>query len=79
MLHVLPAGAAFDLTTRTLVRQRRRRGPPEEAAELAVAGRDLRQMARDIAAGDVSPSLRRRRPHAAADQTDARPRRRPVA
>ncbi len=35
---------------------------PTESAELAVANRDLRRLARDIAAGDISPSqLRRRR------------------
>lgn len=57
---MLPEGATFDLTTRTLV-------PPEtevdpsEAAEIAEAGRDLRKLARDIAAGDVSPSMLRRR------------------
>jgi hypothetical protein len=35
---------------------------PGEAAELALAGHDLRQLASDIAAADVSPSnLRRRR------------------
>ncbi|MBS41925.1 MAG: cyanophycinase [Nocardioides sp.] len=59
-LHVLPHGARFDLTTRTLL-------PwtpavdPEDEAELTEAGRDLRRMARDIAAGDVSPSVLRRR------------------
>jgi cyanophycinase len=65
-LHVLPAGARFDMTTRTLI--------PDEAqviedevdelgpvAELAAAGRDLRKLARDIAAGDVSPTVLRRR------------------
>jgi cyanophycinase len=61
VLHVLPAGSVFDLTQRALVRH----GAvvdDEEAAELAVAGRDLRRLARDIAAGDVSPTqLRRRR------------------
>jgi cyanophycinase len=60
VLHVLPAGAAYDLTNRALV-------PPDqlvdesEAAEIAEAGRDLRQLARDIAAGDVSPTTLRRR------------------
>jgi cyanophycinase len=60
VLHVLPAGSVFDLTERSLVAS----SPPvdeEEAAELAVAGRDLRRLARDIAAGDVSPSQLRRR------------------
>ncbi|MGA8845046.1 MAG: hypothetical protein WB471_00335, partial [Nocardioides sp.] len=60
ILHVLPEGSSFDLTTRTLVPQR----PPVRstvAAELAEAGRDLRQQARDIAANDASPSSLRRR------------------
>ena len=34
---------------------------PSEEEELAVAGRGLKRLARDIAAGDVSPSLLRRR------------------
>jgi cyanophycinase len=68
VMHVLPAGSVFDLTARRLVEQ----APvvdPGEAEELAVAGRDLRQLASDIAAGDVSPSnLRRRRArHGAAE------------
>ncbi len=60
VLHVLPAGSEFDLSARTLV-------PPvsvvdpDVADELAIANRDLRKMARDIAAGDVSPSVLRRR------------------
>jgi cyanophycinase len=60
VLHVLPAGAAYDLTERTLLPH-----VPEvsaqDAAELAEAQADLRQMARDIAAGDVSPAHLRRR------------------
>jgi cyanophycinase len=60
VLHVLPAGSVFDLTDKALVRQ----APvvdPGEAEELAVAGRDLKRLARDIAAGDVSPTVLRRR------------------
>ena len=60
VLHVLPAGSVFDLTTKTLIRE----APvvdPGEAEELAVAGRDLKRLARDIAAGDVSPTVLRRR------------------
>jgi cyanophycinase len=34
---------------------------PMQAEELAVAGRDLKRLARDIAAGDVSPTVLRRR------------------
>jgi cyanophycinase len=60
VLHVLPAGSAYDLTARTLVRQQPE-VDPAEAEELAVAGRDLTRLARDIAAGDVSPSVLRRR------------------
>jgi cyanophycinase len=59
-LHVLPAGAVFDMTARVLVD-----GGDEvddaEAEELAVAGRDLSRLARDIAAGDIAPSVLRRR------------------
>jgi cyanophycinase len=60
VLHILPAGSRFDLTTRTLL------GPPDhrepaEAADLAEAGQDLRDLARDIAAADASPSALRRR------------------
>src|SRR6476469_4723517 len=60
VLHVLPAGARFDLTTRTLVPQTPR-VDEDEAAEIAEAGNDLRRLARDIAAGDVSPTNLRRR------------------
>ena len=59
-LHVLPEGSVFDLTERALVVQQ----PvvdPEDAAEIAQAQRDMRQVARDIAAGDISPSALRRR------------------
>ena len=59
-LHVLPAGSAYNLTRRALVPQ-----PlvvdAEDAAELAEAQRDMRQMARDIAAADKSPQALRRR------------------
>ncbi len=60
VLHVLPAGAVFDLSRRVLV-PRAAGADPAEAAELAVAGQDLRTLARDIAAGDVSPTVLRRR------------------
>ena len=60
VLHVLPAGSVFNLTDRELVR-RQMVVDPAEAEELAVAGQDLRRLARDIAAGDVSPSLLKRR------------------
>jgi cyanophycinase len=60
VLHVLPEGSVFNLTRKSLVRQ----APevdPDEAEELAVAGQDLKRLARDIAAGDISPSVLRRR------------------
>jgi cyanophycinase len=60
VLHALPTGAVFDLTHRALVRQESA-VDAAEAEELAVAGRDLRRLARDIAAGDVSPTVLRRR------------------
>jgi cyanophycinase len=60
VLHVLPEGSTFNMTTRTLVPSGRE-VDPVEADELAIANRDLRKMARDIAAGDVSPSVLRRR------------------
>ena len=55
VLHVLPDGAAFDLTTRTLVPPAAT-VDPEDAAELAEAGQDLRRLARDIAAADADPT-----------------------
>ncbi len=60
VLHVLPAGSEFDLSSRRLVPPRPMAGP-DAADELTVANRDLRKMTRDIAAGDVSPSVLRRR------------------
>ncbi|MCW2853183.1 MAG: cyanophycinase [Nocardioides sp.] len=60
VLHALPAGSTFDLTTRTLVAPDQR-VDLEEAAEIAEASHDLRQMARDIAAADASPVALRRR------------------
>jgi cyanophycinase len=60
VLHALPAGTAFDLTTRTLIAHQSR-VTDEDAAELAEAQADVRQMARDIAAADVGPAVLRRR------------------
>jgi cyanophycinase len=60
ILHALPHGSRFDLTSRTLV-PRAATVDHAEAAEIAEAGRDLRQLARDIAADDISPSVLRRR------------------
>ncbi|HEY3529074.1 MAG TPA: cyanophycinase [Nocardioides sp.] len=59
VLHVLPAGAAFDLTERCLL-PTASQVSMQDAAEIAEAQADLRQMARDIAAGDVGPSYLRR-------------------
>jgi cyanophycinase len=60
VLHVLPDGARFDLTTRALIPTGAVVDPADED-ELRQAGRDLRQMARDIAAGDATPEALRRR------------------
>jgi cyanophycinase len=60
VLHVLPAGSEFDLTSRRLLPQRPRTATAE-VVELASANRDLRKMARDIAAGDIGPAVLRRR------------------
>ena len=77
VLHVLPEGAGFDLTTRTLV-PRETAIDPEDADELAEASRDLRQLARDIAAADAAPSairrrLARKRPSRSLRSTDPTP------
>jgi cyanophycinase len=60
VLHVLPDGAVFDLAARVLV-DHAVSADPDEAEELAVAGRGLKRLARDIAAGDISPAVLRRR------------------
>jgi cyanophycinase len=71
-LHVLPHGHRFDLTTRSLVPQA---AVPDqaEAAEIAEAGRDLSQLARDIAADSASPAVLRRRQARARTKTDTPP------
>jgi cyanophycinase len=73
VLHMLPAGSQFDLTHRTLV-------PPEpqvsaeDELELREAQRDMRHLARDIAAADKSPSaLRRRLARTRAPRTTSHP------
>ncbi|RLV48751.1 cyanophycinase [Nocardioides mangrovicus] len=69
-LHVLPAGSTFDLAERRLL-PAAGTTDPREAAELGAANRDLRRLARDIAAGDVSPTtLRRRRARRGAAEHD---------
>jgi cyanophycinase len=69
-LHVLPAGAKFDLMKRALIAP----APgvdPHEAEELRAAGADLRQLASDIAAEGVSPTnLRRRRARTRIERED---------
>ncbi len=60
VLHMLPEGSSYDLTTRTLVPQAVEVSA-EDAAEIEEAGRDLRKMAKDIAAADASPGALRRR------------------
>ncbi len=60
VLHVLPAGSAYDLTDRVLV-QEPPTGSAKDAADIAEARADIHGMARDIAAGDVGPSQLRRR------------------
>jgi cyanophycinase len=56
-LHVLPAGSEFDLDERVLLAAGT---APERDAE-HLAGPDLDRVSRDIAAGDTSPSVFRRR------------------
>ncbi len=60
VLHMLPAGAQFDLTARTLIKPEEH-VDPEDAQEVLEAQRDLRHLAADIAAGDKSPTALRRR------------------
>ena len=60
LFHTLPEGAVFNLSTRSLLPQEQVI-EPEDADELAEATRDLRQLARDIAAADATPAAIRRR------------------
>jgi cyanophycinase len=60
ILHMLPAGSAFDLADRVLLPEPPR-VDPEDQAEILEAQHDLRQLSRDIAAGDKSPAVLRRR------------------
>lgn len=60
LLHVLPDGSTFDLTERRLVIEPRPDDPIEAATQAGILG-DLRDMARDVAAGDVSPQVLRQR------------------
>ena len=60
ILHVLPRGSRFDLAKRTLIPTEDAL-PAEEVAEVEQAEQNLRQLARDIAADDVSPANYARR------------------
>ena len=55
VLHVLPAGSRFDLTTRTLLAHRTS-VPDHEVVEARAAEADLRRLADEIAAEGVSPT-----------------------
>jgi cyanophycinase len=69
-LHVLPAGAKFDLMRRELVAASTE-VDPVVAEELSIANADLGRLARDIAAEGVSPTnLRRRRARARIERED---------
>jgi cyanophycinase len=69
-LHVLPAGAKFDLMKRVLIAATPQVDRDDEA-ELREASADLQQLARDIAAEDVSPTnLRRRRARTRIERED---------
>jgi cyanophycinase len=59
-LHVLPAGASFDLENRVLLRSDIP-ADDQDPDELAVANADLRRLTRDIAAEGKSPAVFRRR------------------
>jgi cyanophycinase len=75
VLHVLPAGARFDLAERVLL-DAPAAADPAAAADLDAANADLRRLARDIAADGVSPthlSRRRRRARAPEDSEQERP------
>jgi cyanophycinase len=59
-LHILPAGARFDLSSRSLI-SAAPEVDPAEAEELRIVGADLKRLARDIAAEGAGPSALRRR------------------
>lgn len=59
-LHMLPAGSTFDLTNRVLIPELPE-VTDEDAAEIAAAQHDMRNLARDVAAADKSPDALRRR------------------
>ena len=55
VIHVLPAGSQFDLTSRTLIAHHTP-APDPEVLEARAAEADIREVARDIAAEEVSPA-----------------------
>jgi cyanophycinase len=59
LVHTLPAGARFDLDSRTLV-DFDDPVPPEEAADIAATETGMRRLARRIAREDAAPPVRRR-------------------
>ena len=61
VLHVLPAGVRVRPDARAAGPRAAGRWTPTRPTNWPSANRDLRKMARDIAAGDVSPSVLRRR------------------
>ena len=60
VIHVLPAGSQFDLTSRTLIAHQTP-VPDHEAVEARAAEAEIREVARDIAAEGVSPTNYARR------------------
>ena len=59
VLHVLPAGSQFDLTTRTLLAHQTA-VPDPEVLEARAAEAELRGVAREIASEGPSPAYKRR-------------------
>jgi cyanophycinase len=60
VIHVLPAGSQFDLTSHTLIAHHTS-APDPEVLEARAAEADIREVARDIAAEEVSPANYARR------------------
>jgi cyanophycinase len=60
VIHVLPAGSQFDLTSRTLIAHQTP-VPDHEAVEARAAEAEIREVSRDIAAEGVSPTNYARR------------------
>ena len=60
VIHVLPAGSQFDLTSRALIAHHTP-APDPEVLEARAAEADIREVARDLAAEEVSPANYARR------------------